>query len=185
MVSFIHIADKNDEAAIVKNGIKASKRKTGPRGVFAVPVVPNHATTHQWARELKRWGARTLVCVHFKIPDDELVLAGKYNVEKVKMTAPEAAAAFLAHTGPQGLEVIVPRKIIPKEISRTYLAPRLTGWRYYPEAKGRKPCHCKFCNRGEIRAQRLIRTRKGVSLIRPIFPRLHPSPPHYQVYAPP
>jgi len=96
--------------------------------------------------------------VQFRIPNDEIVLVGKYNGEKMEMTASEAAAAFLAHTDRMGLEVIVRRKITPKEIARTYLAPRVTGWRYYPEAKGRKPfCHCKFCNRGEIRAERLIR----------------------------
>jgi hypothetical protein len=158
MALFIHIADKNDEASIVKNGIRASKRKTGPRGVYAVPVIPSYTTNHQWSRELKRGGVRTLICVQFRIPDDEFVLAGKYDGEKLEMSASAAAGAFLAHTDPMGLEVIVPRRIMPKEIARTYPAPRLTGWRYYPDAKGRKPfCHCKFCNRGEIRAQRLIR----------------------------
>ena len=158
MVSLIHIADKNDEASIVKNGINAAKRKVGPRGVFAMPVLPNFAVSHQWARELKRRGVRTLICVQFRVPNSESVLVGKYNGEKIKMAASEAAAAFLAHTDPMGLEVVVPRKIMPKDIARTYLAPRVTGWRYYPEAKGRKPfCHRKFCNRGEIRAQGLIR----------------------------
>lgn len=158
MVSLVHIADKNDEASIVKNGISAARRKAGPRGVFAVPVLPNFTITHQWARELKRRGVRTLICVQFRVPNDELVLVGKYNGEKLEMAASEAAATFLAHTDPMGLEVVVPRKITPREIARTYLAPRVTGWRYYPEAKGKKPfCHCKFCNRGEIRAQRLIR----------------------------
>jgi hypothetical protein len=158
MISFLHIADKNDEGSILKNGLRSAKRKTGPRGVYAVPVVPSYATTHQWARELKRRGARTLICVQFKIPSDESVFVGKYNGDKLEMTASEAAAAVLKHTDPMGLEVIIPRRIMPKEITRTYLAPRITGWRYYPGAKGKKPfCHCKFCNRGEIRAKRLIR----------------------------
>ena len=158
MISLIHIADKNDEASIIKNGLRSTKRKTGPRGVYAVPVVPNYATTHQWARELKRRGVRTLICVQFSIPNSESVLIGKYNGEKLEMTASEAAAAVLNHTDPMGLEVIIPRRIMPKEITRTYLAPQLTGWRYYPGAKGKEPfCHCKFCNRGEIRARRLIR----------------------------
>jgi len=156
MVSFIHIADKNDEASIVKNGIRATGMR-GDRGVYAVPVVPNYATTHQWARELKRGGIRTLICVQFKIPNDELVLVGKYHRKKLMMTASEAAAAFMKHTDPMGLEVIVLRKVMPTEITRTYLAPQVTGWRYFPEAKGKKPCRCKICNRGEIRAQRLIR----------------------------
>ena len=79
MISLIHIADKNDEASIIKNGLRAGKRRTGPRGVYAVPVIPNHATTHQWARELKRRGVRTLICVQFRIPSSESVLVGKYN----------------------------------------------------------------------------------------------------------
>jgi hypothetical protein len=158
MVSFVHIADKKDEASIAKNGISAAKRRTGVQGVYAVPVMTDFASTHQWARELKRRGVRTLICVQFRIPNDELVWVGKYNGEKLEMAACEAAGAFLAHSGPMGFEVVVPRKIMPKEIARVYLAPRVTGWRYYPEAKGRKPfCRCKFCNRGEIRAQRLIR----------------------------
>jgi len=95
--------------------------------------------------------------VQFRIPDDEFVLVGRYDGEKLEMTAAEAAGTFLKHTDPMGLEVIVPRRIMPKEIAGTYPAPRIMGWRYYPDAKGKKPfCHCKFCNRGEIRAKRLI-----------------------------
>lgn len=158
MVSFLHIADKNDEASLVENGIRAVKQPTGARGVFAVPVIPDFSITHQWARELKRQGVRTLICVQFRIPDEELVLVGKYNGEKMEMTAAEAGATFREHTDPMGLEVVIPRKITAKEITGTYLAPRVTGWRYYPEAKGKKPfCPCRYCNRGEIRAQRLIR----------------------------
>ena len=93
MISLIHIADKNDEASIIKNGLRSAKRKTGPRGVYAVPVGPNYATTHQWARELKRRGVRTLICVQFRIPNRESVLVGKYNGEKLEMTASEASGA--------------------------------------------------------------------------------------------
>jgi hypothetical protein len=158
MISFLHIADKNDEQSIIKNGLRSTKRKTGLRGVYAVPVVPSYESTHQWARELKRRGVRTLICVQFKIPNNESVMIGRYNGEKLQMTASEVAAAVMKHTDPMGLEVIIPRRIMPKEITKTYLAPRLTGWRYFPGAKGKKPfCRCKFCNRGEIRAQRLIR----------------------------
>jgi hypothetical protein len=137
MISFLHVADKNDENSIVTNGLRSAKRKTGPRGVYAVPVVPSYATTHQWARELKRRGVRTLICVQFKIPNDETVLVGKYNGEKLEMTASEAAAAVLNHTDPMGLEVIIPRRIMPKEIIRTYLAPRITGWRYIQAQKAK------------------------------------------------
>ncbi len=156
MVSFVHIADKNDEQSIVKNGIRAAKGFPEAGGVYAVPVVPNYTTTHQWARELKRRGVRTLICVQFKSPNDELVWVGKYASHKLQMTASAAAAAVMKHTDPMGLEVIIPRKIRPGEITRTYLAPRITGWRYFPTAKGKKPCRCRICLRGDIRAQRLM-----------------------------
>ena len=158
MVSFIHITDKKDEQLIMRNGIGAARRRTGVRSVYATPVVPNFATAHQWARELKRRGIRTLICVQFKIPDEELVLVGQYNGEKLEMAAAEALGAVLNHTDPMGLEVIIPRRITAREVTRTYPAPRITGWRYYPNAKGKQPfCHCKWCNRGEIRASRIIR----------------------------
>jgi hypothetical protein len=51
------------------------------------------------------------------------------------MSAAEALGAILNHTDPMGLEVIIPRKITAKEITRTYLAPRITGWRYIPLPK--------------------------------------------------
>lgn len=158
MASFIHIADERNASAILRGGIKSIKRKSGLRGVCAMPVLPNFESTHQWARELKRRPIRSLICVQFRIPDKDAVLVGKYNGEKLEMTAAEAVQTVLTHTDPMGLEVLIPRKINAKEITRTYPAPRVTGWRYYPAAKGKQPfCHCKWCNQGEIRAQRLIR----------------------------
>jgi hypothetical protein len=151
MVSFIHIADKNDQSSIKRSGIKVAKES---RVVHAVPVIPNFSTTHQWAREMKGRGAKALICVQFKIPDDETVWIGRYNEKKLEMAASEAAGVFLAHTGPVGFEVLIHRKIMPKEITRIYAAPRVTGWRYHPESKGKKPCSCDFCSRGAIQRRR-------------------------------
>lgn len=153
MATFIHIADAKAKRLIEKNGIKVSNR-----GVFCSPVTRNFSVTHQWARELKRSGVKTLICVQFRVLDDELVSVGQYNGEKIELPAAEAVATIANHTSAMGLEVIFQRKILPAEITRIYPAPQITGWRYYPEAKGKKPfCHCRYCNRGEIRAQRLIR----------------------------
>lgn len=153
MASFIHTADEKKKRLIEKNGIKAGKK-----GVFCIPITKNFAVTHQWARELKRTGVKSLVCVQFRVSDEEIVSVGMYNGEKIFMTAAESVTTVTQHVSPMGLEIIFPRKIFPKEIVRIYPAPKITGWRYYPTAKGKKPfCHCRFCNRGEIRAKRLIR----------------------------
>ena len=153
MASFIHLADAKNRRLIEKNGIKG-----GRRGVFSAPVVQDFSVTHQWARELKRTGVKSLICVQFRVPDNEVVSVGRYNGEKIFMTAVESVATVKNHTDPMGLEVIFGRKLMPKEITRIDAAPRIVGWRYYPGAKGKKPfCSCRYCNRGEIRAQRLIR----------------------------
>ena len=138
MASFIHLADAKKRRLIEKNGIKAAKR-----GIFCVPVISNFSVTHQWSRELKRTGVKELICIQFRVPDDEAVTLGRYNGEKISMSAAESVATVMAHTN---------------EIARIYPAPRVVGWRYSPEAKGKQPfCHCRYCNRGEIRASRLIR----------------------------
>jgi hypothetical protein len=64
---------------------------------------------------------------------------------RVEMTAAEALGAVPDHIDPMGLEIVIPRKITPREITRTYLAPRITGRRYFPTAKGKPPfCQCKW-----------------------------------------
>lgn len=127
-----------------------------PKGVFAMPVVPDFYVSHQWLRELKRSGQRTMEAVYFKIPDDELVWVGHYNSESIQVTAAEAAGIVSKEESPEGYEVFIPRKISAKEIHRTKQLPQVLGWRYYPEAKGTKPCGCPACQpRGEIKSRRI------------------------------
>ena len=111
MPSFIHIADAREKRLIEKNGLKAGKR-----GVFCTPVAKDFSVTHQWARELRRRGVRSWVCVQFRVSDDQMVSVGIYNGQKILMTAAQAVAAVAEHTAPLGLEVIIKRKIRPQEI---------------------------------------------------------------------
>ena len=152
MATFVHIADAKNRDRIARSGIRV-----GRRGVFSLPVTNNFFFTHQWSRELKRRGAKALVCFQFRVADDELVSIGIYNGEKMFMRAAEAIATASKHEAPLGLEVIFSRRIEPAEIVRTYPAPHVTGWRYFPAAKGKRPCLCRYCQRGEIRGRRLIR----------------------------
>jgi hypothetical protein len=154
---FVHLTAESRAALIRRNGIRRLRRAFGdcPRGVFAVPVVRNFSMSHQWLRELKRFNAGSIVGVYFRIPDDESVCVGHYHQNHRMMTAAETVAEFDTSNDPQGWEVVIPRRIDANEIHRIRTLPQIVGWRYYPKAKGNKPCPCKFCTRGDYGAQKM------------------------------
>jgi hypothetical protein len=127
------------------------------RGIFAMPVVPNYVYTHQWMRELRKWHPGPMIGVYFRIPDDEIVLAGRYNEEHVAMTVAEAAGVVMRRgDATLGFEVIITRSIPRAAIQRIRHLPRLVGWRHFPGAHGRRPCGCPVCvPRGGYKSQRL------------------------------
>ncbi len=169
MAMFVHLAPESRVALIRRNGIgRLHKARDGrPGGIFAMPVTRNFYVSHQWLRELKRWGGGTIVGVYFRIPDDDAVLVGHYGELHRSMTAAEVVAEFMAAEDRQGWEVIIPRRIAAREIHRVRTLPQLIGWRYKPDAKGRWPCTCEFCtSRGAYGAARL-RARLGSSEDKP------------------
>jgi hypothetical protein len=143
---------------ISRVGITPKKvRFAGIKGIYCVPVSQSYFNSHQWLRELKRRGVKSIHAVQFKIEDETPVYIGKYNEEHLKVTASEAVEVFEKHKDSLGLEVIVPLKVSSKYITRIYYPNQVLGWRFYPEAKGRKPfCGCRYCNRGQINAYRVI-----------------------------
>jgi len=150
MAKFIHIFVENQMASILKNGIKINKshgRETN--GVFVSPLTENYFNSHQWQRELQRFKGAPTLAARIRIPDTELVFIGKYNEAHLELAASEAIGIARVHQDPLGLEVIIPRKIRRKEILQIYKPPKLVGWRFYPQAKGSKPCGCRYCQRGE------------------------------------
>ena len=76
MPLFVHVTDEKNAPAMRRSGIAMSKYG---RGVYAMPVMPSFIVSHQWLRELRRGGARTLVGVYFRIDDDEPVRFGHYG----------------------------------------------------------------------------------------------------------
>lgn len=120
-----------------------------------MPVTDNFYVSHQWLRELKRRGQRTIMGVYFRILDDQPVLVGHYNQNHQLVTAVEAVGIIFNAEQPEGFEVIIPRKIAPDEIQKINPLPHIMGWRYYPEAKGRKPCGCPYCTKGDIKSKRI------------------------------
>ena len=157
MATFVHLAPEKSIKSILRSGINARVANPEmPKGVFAMPVTPNFYVSHQWLRELKRSGQRTFEAVYFKLPDEEVVWVGHYNGESIEVTAAEAVGIILNSESTEGYEVFIPRKVSAKEIHRTKRLPQVLGWRYFPGAKGRRPCGCPVCQpRGEIKSQRI------------------------------
>jgi hypothetical protein len=157
MAQFIHLSDERLLRRIEKNGIKPSELwNSKTRYVYATPVLRNFMISHQWLRELKNRGIRTIAAIQFKIPDDEPVKVGRFGTDPMDTTAAGSVRVFMEHESGLGLQVMIPRKILPKEITRTYLPPQLVGWRYYPEAHGKPPfCGCEYCQRGMIKSRKI------------------------------
>ncbi len=181
MPVFVHLASHRSIPSIRRKGIVPS-RQAGTPGVFALPVTRNFYVSHQWLRELRRWGRGTIVGVYFRLPDDEPVTVGHYGKGGVEMTAAEAAGILFdverndpararerdrrskavqrGHrlpVSPEGIEVVIPRAILPSEIVRLSALPQVVGWRYYPGANGRAPCPCICCQRGVPGMGKLLR----------------------------
>lgn len=161
MPRLVHIAPLSEAAKIRRNGLQPTRLKNWVAGhdrfLWAFPVLKSYTLTHQWARELKRWGRTALSAIHFEIPDQETVLVRHYRTEPLPMTAAEAVGVVLAQEDPRGFEIIVPRRIEPKEIVTVKPLPRAVGWRYWPGSKNlpMMMCDCPMCMpRGEVKAAR-------------------------------
>jgi hypothetical protein len=154
MAQFIHLTDERLVRQIAKVGIKPNRHwNTESKCVFAMPVLQDFMVSHQWLRELKRWGVRTIAAVQFRLPDEEPVRVGHYGRDSMATTAVGVFQIFKQHRSGLGLEVMIPRRIEPDEFMRIYVPTQLVGWRFSPEAKGRKPCGCPYCARGEINSR--------------------------------
>ncbi|WP_040477665.1 hypothetical protein [Longispora albida] len=159
---FVHLTSAANAPRIRRSGIRAAGHgQAGERGVYCFPVLPSYTLTHQWLRELARFGSRGgFVAVHMRLGDDQPVLAGRYadraRQAQATITAAEAVRRVRALGDPRGWEVFVPRAIRPGEIHRIRPVPQVAGWRYWPGAHGTRPCTCTGCRvRGEYGSRRL------------------------------
>jgi hypothetical protein len=160
MPVFVHLTPAPLIPRILRNGIRRGKAQGPlPAGVFAVPVGPSFFASHQWLREMKRSGQRTISAVYFRLADDEAVWMGHFGQGHVRVTASEAAGFVRGAGSAEGFEVVVPRRVEASEILRVKPVPQVVGWRYFPGAHGRPPCGCPGClKKGEIKS-RAIRRR--------------------------
>lgn len=179
MGMFVHLTSEDSAKRIARVGVRGQtiwtidpdhNRLAVDVGVYCLPVVPNFYTTHQWVRELKRTGKRTIVGVYFRIPRDVRVWVGKYNQPHELVGAGTAAARVMRAESPEGMEVILPRSVSAPEIHQIRELPQLLGWRYFPGSHQRGIfCRCESCNAGGIKARRIIladeSTRNRLSIV--------------------
>jgi hypothetical protein len=156
MAQFIHLFDESDVSRIKRGGIRVAKSKWRKlNGVFLFPLTENFVVSHQWMRELRRRRGQSLLAARIRVDDAEPVLLGKYNAEHIRVRAVQAIRIAREHEDPMGLEVILPRSVKPQEIESFYRPPKIVGWRYYPAARGRRPCGCPYCQKGEPFGKRI------------------------------
>ena len=151
MANFVHLTDDKTIETIRRSGIRLAKIHNNdyPAGIFCMPVTNDFFASHQWARELKRFGKKNLYGIYFRIKDDEPVWYGYYNAEHRHDNAVKAIHTFDKLENKMGFQVVIPRKIYANEIYKIKAVP-LMGWRFYPTSKGRRPCLCPACiGRGE------------------------------------
>ncbi len=156
MAQFIHLTDERLLKRLEKSGIRTTMWGSDIRCVYATPVLKDFQVSHQWLRELKNRGVRTIGAVQFRISDSEEVLVGRYDEQPMAVTAAQAVRVFMNHATGLGLQILVLRRIEPKEITRTYVPTQIIGWRYHPDAHGKPPsCGCDYCQRGLIKSRKI------------------------------
>ncbi|GHF72175.1 hypothetical protein GCM10018790_57530 [Kitasatospora xanthocidica] len=162
MAMFVHLTAAANAPRIRRAGIRADSRgQAAARGLYCFPVLPSYTLTHQWLRELARFGPKgSLVAVHVRLDDRQEVLTGHYRdrarSEQQRVSAAEAVRRIGALPDPRGWEVFLPRAVGAREVHRIRAVPQVAGWRYRPDAHGTRPCTCYGCRiRGEYGGRRL------------------------------
>lgn len=169
MTMVVHLFDSRKAASIRRGGVRGDAASIGIAGgrvevsnaVYVMPVLPNFFASHQWLRELKRRGMRTIAAAYIKLRSDTMVWCGTYNGEHRWITLGHAAALIMQEPDPRGWEVVLTRDVPAKAVHSIRDVPQVVGWRYFPEshAKGPWKCLCDGCLRGlrgEIKSRRLL-----------------------------
>lgn len=97
-----------------------------------------------------------MVAVHFSIPSDEPVYAGRYNSDKVLGPARKMIPLILQK--PLGAELIVARKVARRDIHAIAQIRQDVGWVENPDTPHKYDCVCVAClPSGTARLKRRIR----------------------------
>ncbi|MBN1898390.1 MAG: hypothetical protein JW827_06405 [Spirochaetes bacterium] len=162
MPVFVHLTSDRNLKQILHSGIKTSRiEPSGLSGVYCMPLIKDYYISHQWLRELKRKGTRTIISLYLRLSSEEDVFLGHYKDKPVKMKANRAVKTIMDSEDPLGYQVVIPRKIHRKEIFKWKYVSQLTGWRYSPDSHHSKiSCLCPACiPKGAINSQKIRKNR--------------------------
>lgn len=142
MAVLVHITGEDKQKSIKNTGIKIGKDNNA---IFFMPVLNEYLISHQWARELKRFGVKNFIAVYFRLNNNEEIWFGKYSEEHKKMPLNTAIELFQEIEDKLGYEFFIEKKIESSEITKIRHISKPMGWRYEPSAHGKKPCGCPVC----------------------------------------
>jgi hypothetical protein len=164
----VHLTPAKNIKRISRTGIC----KNG-RGVYCMPVLQDYYTSHQWLRELRRWGPGPFVAVYFRLDDHEIVECGPYWQKHRSLPAAQAVQLLRQQEDAQGWEIFVPRSISSRELHTVRYLPQVLGWRYSPTSHEKPWCHCPVCvSRGEFNSSKKREKREYLTYSE-IMTRLH------------
>lgn len=144
MPRLVHLTGESRRRGIARAGIRGGAGYLGLAcAVFASPVVPDFALTHQWLRELKRRHGERMIAVHFRAPSDEVVLVGRYGKPHASVPLREAIRRVLAE--PAGAEIVLTRSIPKKDVLAVREVTQLVGWTEVPSGEPKWDCLCPRC----------------------------------------
>lgn len=162
MAIIVHLTSEKNVSGILRTGVKAESLRGRyqipiPAGVFCMPVLPDFQISHQWLRELKRSGQKTIVGIYCRLSSEEPVWVGHYSQIHLFTTLGKAIGEILRSSNPEGYQLVVPRSLRAREIHRVKSLPQGVGWRYFPGSHREKPhCACFACiPLGSIKSKKL------------------------------
>lgn len=150
MPTMVHLTPAKNVKQILRTGIRK-----GERGVYCMPVLQDYYTSHQWLRELRRWGPGPFVAMYFRLNDAEIVRCGPFWEAHCSVSVAEAVRLFRQQSDTQGWEILVPRSIATKELHKVQALSQVLGWRYRPNSHAKSWCNCPYCvSRGEYNSSK-------------------------------
>lgn len=166
----VHLIDERSTASVKRSGLRGGACTISACGesvalveaVYAMPVLPNFFASHQWLRELKRRGMRSIAAAYFRERANTHVWVGRYDDEHRLVPLGHAAGLIMREPDPRGWQLVLPRSIPAKAIHAIRTVPQVIGWRFHPASHDQAPwkCLCEFCirsARGEPKSRAFLR----------------------------